>query len=877
MVKFTRTDPNGHFTLKDIPKGNFLVMISYPKYADYVDELEIKDSLATIDLHTVALILKSQLLQEVVVTNKSAIRIKGDTTEFIADSFKVQQGANVEELLKKLPGIQVDKNGKITAQGETVRKVLVDGEEFFGDDPTLVTQNLRADMVDKVQVFDKKSEQANFTGIDDGEKTKTINLKLKDDKKNGYFGKLDAGIGTDGYYNYQAMFNMFRKKRKISAYGIASNTGKTGLNWEENSNYGQSFASNFDYDEAQGFTYTGNEGNDEFGGWQGRYEGKGYPEVLTGGLHFNDKWSDDHQTVNGNYKIMQLKIHGDEQTNTQLILPDTSYYTNQRTSSSNLVMRNRLNASYEIQIDSLSSIKVTGDGGTDHMNTNAHLFSEYRALDSTLVNQMDRTTAYISDVNTLNSNLLWRKKFHKRGRTLSLNLRETYRDNTADGSLYSELSFYGGGVSPKQIVDQHKSFENKNLMFDSRLTYSEPLSASSAILVNYGIVVDNSNSDRASFSKGADGKYNVVDSLYSNDYLFNVFTQRGGLNYNMSKKKLKLNFGSDIGFTNFKQEDIPNKVVTNRDFVNWYPRANISYKFTPNSAISLNYFGSTIQPTIREIQPIANNDDPLNIYVGNPNLRPQFSNRFYLNFNNYKIISERGIYVGVNGNFTADAITSKIYYDSTGRSISQAVNVNGNHNISFYLSYNFKWKKPDITIEINPNYNNSRYASIINNVQNITDNDNYTFGLSFYKYKEKKYSMSLSSSLTYTHSNSSVQSNVNTNYYTYNIHPDVDFYLPWKLQIHSDLDINIRERITAFDANANVYLWNAWFGKKLMKNDVLLIKVSANDILNQNIGFNRTVTTNNITQNTYSTIQRYFMLSAVWNFNKAGTPAPKNN
>ncbi|HMH33634.1 MAG TPA: carboxypeptidase-like regulatory domain-containing protein, partial [Puia sp.] len=365
MVKFTRSDANGHFTLSHIPKGKFLVLISYPKYADYVDELEVKDS-SDIDLHSVSLILKSQLLQEVVVTgNREAIRIKGDTTEFKADSFKVQQGATVEELLKKLPGIQVDKNGKITAQGETVQKVLVDGEEFFGDDPTLVTQNLRADMVDKVQLYDKKSDQSNFTGIDDGQKTKTINLKLKDDKKNGYFGKLDAGVASDGYYNYQAMFNLFKKKKKIAAYGIASNTGKTGLNWRENNSYGQSFANNVDYDENMGyFTWSGSQQEDDLDSWSGQYEGQGFPKVLTAGVHFNNKWSDDRQSINGNYKILQLDVNGNSQTNSQYILPDTLYFNNERKTFSNQILRNRLSGIYEMQFDSTSSIKINADGGT---------------------------------------------------------------------------------------------------------------------------------------------------------------------------------------------------------------------------------------------------------------------------------------------------------------------------------------------------------------------------------------------------------------------------------------------------------------------------------------------------------------------------------
>jgi hypothetical protein len=239
MISFTRTDKNGNFQFKNLHRGQFLIMVNYSEYADFIDDIEIKDSAAILDLPRIMMTLKSQLLKTIVVNGVSSIRLKGDTTEFKADSFKVQPNASVEDLLKKLPGIQVDKNGKITAEGETVQKVLVDGEEFFGDDPTLVTKNLRADMVDKVQVFDKKSDQATFTGIDDGEKTKTLNIKLKEDKKNGYFGKLSAAAGSDGYHDSQAMFNKFKKKEKFSLYGIVSNTGTAGLNWTDQSNFGE--------------------------------------------------------------------------------------------------------------------------------------------------------------------------------------------------------------------------------------------------------------------------------------------------------------------------------------------------------------------------------------------------------------------------------------------------------------------------------------------------------------------------------------------------------------------------------------------------------------------------------------------------------------
>ncbi len=244
LCKFIRSTTNGSFELNKLAAGKYVLLITYPNYADYVDTIRLNDT-SIINLGKLIMTSKANLLREVIVRQQiSSIKMKGDTTEFAADSFKVQPNATVEDLLKKLPGIQIDKNGQITAQGEKIQKILVDGEEFFGDDPTLVTQNLRADMVDKVQVYDKKSDQSTFTGIDDGQKEKTINLKLKDNKKNGYFGKLNASAGSNGYHDSQGMINVFKKKQKFAAYGILSNTGTSGLNWQDRNNYGESFLSN---------------------------------------------------------------------------------------------------------------------------------------------------------------------------------------------------------------------------------------------------------------------------------------------------------------------------------------------------------------------------------------------------------------------------------------------------------------------------------------------------------------------------------------------------------------------------------------------------------------------------------------------------------
>lgn len=875
LIRHTRSDGSGHFRLDTVPKGHYLLLVTYPYYADYVDEIDAPDS-GNLTLPPVPMVLKSKLLETVVVNgSKGAVRIKGDTTEFNADSFRTEAGASVEDLLKKLPGIQVDRNGKITAQGETVKKVLVDGEEFFGDDPTLVTQNLHADMVDKVQVYDKKSDQATFTGIDDGQREKTINLKLKNGKKNGYFGRVTASAGTDGYYDEELMANYFKNKEKLAAYGILSNTGKTGLNWSERDNYGQSVLGSIDVDQTTGsMSFQGN--NDELDTWSGQYEGQGFPSVMTGGLHFNNKWQDETQSLNGNYKYMDMKVNGTSTTNSEYILPDTFYFNNQRQTFKNEIIRQTVDGLYEWKFDSSTSLKVMANGGNDHKTTFNQFESQYLAIDSSLVNSNNRSTTTSGDNHVVNSNILFRKKLHKTGRTFSVNVRENYTDNSSDGYLYSDTKYYtGGSISSDSLVNQFKNYRTITTLIDSKATYTEPLSKYSFLVANYGVVINNSHSDRNSFNQDNGGKYTSLDSLYSNDYVYNILTQRTGVAYSYIKKKLRFSLGGDVGFSHFKQEDLHADTSTGRNFVNWYPTASLNYSFTNMRRLRLNYNGGTTQPSVSQIQPIVTNEDPLNVTVGNPALKPQFANRINLGFNDYKVLTDRGIWINVYTNFTPHDISTSVNVDSTGKRTTQYVNVNGTWSAGGYFSFSFKWKKPDIRFDfhVNPSENNN--VTIVDGLNNITRSKTASFGTGIYKSKEKKYEIGSDFNATYTTSQSTINTGITTNYWTYEIQPFGNLYLPLHFQIHTDGDINIRPKSSAFPTNNNVVVLNAWVGKKFLKNDALLIKVTVYDIFNQQVGFNRTVNSNFITQNTYSTLKRFGLLSVVWNFTKAGTPAPK--
>jgi Outer membrane protein beta-barrel family len=872
LVRFTRSDEKGHFELKAIPAGKYVLLISYPAFADYVEPLTLSDT-SVVQLDKIMLTQRSRLLQEVVIQQKiAAIKIKGDTTEFNAGSFKTEANASVEDLLKKLPGIQVNNKGQITAQGETVKKVLVDGEEFFGDDPTLVTKNLRADMVDKVQLYDKKSDQANFTGIDDGEKSKTINIQLKEDKKRGYFGKLAAGAGDQGYHNSEAMINVFRGKQKLAAFGILSNTGKIGLNWGDREKFG---AGNGELSVNDDGDFEINGQGDDLDGWSGRYQDNGYPLVQTGGLHYGNKWDRDRQNVNANYKIMKLYVDGSKNTVAQDILKDTTYYNNSSEQFKNSIFRNRLSGSYENQIDSNSSIKLMVDGSLDHKITT--MFNTAEVLANTdMVNNSQRKTNSVSDIGGINSSILWRKKLKKKGRTVSVFFAENFNRTNGEGLLDAQTNFYKmGRIDSVQNTDQRKTTNNEAISINSNISYTEPLSKSSSLVVNYGINLDNSHSNRLSFNQNSEGKYTMMDSLYSNDYAFNILTHKGGLSYAYTNKKVRVNIGSNMGLTSFRQKDMFRDHERDRNFVNWYPKAIFRYNMSSQRRLSLTYNGSTQQPGIDQLQPILVNDDPVNVVIGNPNLKPSFNNSFNVNFSDYKVMTSRGIWVGLSYSTTSNAISDRSVLDGSGKRTTQAVNVNGNSNARVYSNFNWKIAPIDLRIGTGVNGGMTRNVNYVNDIYNVTKSGNIGLNFSASKNKEKKYGMYFDASANYNTSVSSVQTALRTNYWTYNINPNIDIYLPLKIELHGDMNCMIRQKTPVFTSNNNVAIVNASVAKKFGKKELVQINFSMSDILNQNIGFDRSVSTNRITQTTYSTIGRYGMLSFIWNFNKLGAAAPK--
>lgn len=873
MESFTRVKEDGTFSLKVSAPGKYILMSAFPGFVDFVDKFDVKEPIT--DYGLVPMISRTNLMKEFVFTDEfAAIKIKGDTVEYVADSFKVKDNATVEELLKKLPGLQVDKDGNIQAHGQKVEKLLVDGEEFFTDDPAVVSKSLQAKAVDKVQVFDKKSDQAEFTGIDDGEVTRTVNLQLKDNMKRGYFGKVAAGGGAGDdrtYFENQAMANYFKGKKKLSVFGIMANTGKIGLGWDDRDKFGG--GNNITTD---GETTTTTFTSDEFDSWDGQYNGRGFPKAWTGGVHFSDKWNEDKHHIGSNYRYAKQNIESIDNTFSQVILPDSNYFSNDTKDEFKSGQRHNVSGLYEWKTDSLSTLKLTASADyTNSINRSEYHMQNLRENGDTFLTN-DRVINNESTQKRIISGMNWRKKFNKERRTFMINFDQRYEESVSTGFLTSTNTFAG---SLRDLTDQKKDNENTSLILGGSTIYTEPISKHMAVSLEYKLSVNNSSSKRTTFNKTAPNAdvYDDFDSTFSNNYAYNIVTHTGGTNLSWDYKKIDFSAGLSAATTNFNQTDLLVDTSFSYGIFNLFPKAMMRYKISKQTSFRFNYYGNTRQPTIRQIQPLQDNTNPNNIAIGNDTLTQEFRNNFSINIHDYKVLSGRWIYVYGGFNLIDNAITQSETIDSVGKRTYQYVNVDGN-----YSGYGgggigkriIKWRT-QVGMGFNTSIN--RTNNFVNGVQNTSNYNSYTISQNAnYETKNEKLDIRYDISFSYNDNNATISA-LATSYWTMNYSFDIDYELPWKLEIGTDFNYYVRERTVVFDQNNNVFKWNAYVAKTFLKNDQLELRASVFDILNQNIGFNRYANNNQITENNYNTIRRYGMISLIWNFTKMAAGATPEN
>lgn len=858
MVTYTRADAEGKFGFKNISDtANFILFFTYPQYVSFTYKVDMKNAKDGImDVGKITMPLKAILLQEVLVKSQvSAIKIKGDTTEYDAGSFKVHPNATVEELLKQLPGLQVDQQGNITAQGQKVKKVLVDGEEFFSDDPTLVTRNFRADMIDKVQVYDKKSDAAAFTGIDDGVKDKTINLKIKEDKNHGLFGKIEGGGGPD-YYNSQGMINFFKGKRKLSVFGSNSNVGQSGLGYGDRWKIGA-------VDEEQGFSFGGDDNSK-----------KGLPNITTGGTHFDKKWNKDKSSINGNYNFSYSAIRGNESVNSQNNLPSGIILSNSNSQFNNSNSSHKLNGKFIQKLD--TTLTFTAYVNSSFLNSRTHNSSvvENRRGDRTHLydNQTSNDEEKVENKNNLK--LSWEKKLGKKGRTLAFHTDDTFLKNTSNGKNISTSQFFDASSRPEKtaILNLQKNTDSHWNTLSFSTVYTEPLSKKLSLILNYTLSNEGGQDDQRSYA--IDEKVAALNTAFSTFMNTLTWGYQGGAALNYSGEKLKLRVGNDVKAVKMNMESRYDALTLKKQFTNWRPSAEFRYMFNQYKAIIIHYNGTSVNPDRTQFIPFKYNNTQLTNYINNPNLTNSFSNSFSLNYWSSRVISGSFLYAFAHYSRLSNPIVMANNVSPSGIYSYQYVNMTGytNTNYVFSSEYSIKIKFCDMRVNTGIGLEGSKTYSLINEAVNEMNNTNPNLSLGLSKYKEKKYRFEVRGNFRYTFNESSLQPAIKNNAFNYTLNPSarVDLFKKW--EIHTDADYFWQGKTQAFGNNFHRLIWNAGIGRKLLKNDQLTISFSCHDLLNQNNGFSRTASTTFFSENRYTTIQRFFLISALWNFNKFYTP-----
>jgi len=864
VVGFTMSDDQGNFEYKGINEGSYRIIVKM------IGSSVLKKNFAITtqnpDVFLGNLELQPENIEGIVIKGEVApVEIKQDTVEFNAGAFKTKPNATTEDLLKKLPGVEVSKDGTVKAQGEQVRKVLVDGKPFFGDDPKAATKNLPANMIEKVQLIDQMSDQSQFTGVDDGNREKVINITTKKDMKKGTFGRAIAGAGTDERYEGNLSLNRFNDNQQISLIASANNINS------QNFTLGNSF----------GGQNSGGGGNFRTGGGNiqrianafgasNTNNSNGITTVWSAGLNFNDEFGKNAKwKVNGNYFFNNSELDVAQNTKRQTILPDSTFFTFQDNNNTTKTNNHRLNFRIDYQIDSLNSLRIVPNISitqTDYNN-----LSIGRTLSNELAPINNANTSNLSDNAqlTYSNLLLYRHKFRKRGRTFSANV--TVSGSTQDSKDFNNVlnEFYvADTVGFSQDTRQQAKQDNNNISFRGGLSYTEPLTRKHSLEFNYEGTNSRNLTDRRVFDfDEVTQDYILPNNQLTNDFDNKFFSNRLGLNLITTKLKYNYTLGFAAQYATQNNLDLTRNTKFNREFINLFPNAQFRYNFGRNRRLRIDYRGSTNQPSSTQLQPVPDNTNPLNITQGNPDLKQEVVNTLRANFVSFNITKFSSFFAFASVSNTANKIANTTTVTPFGAQINSYQNTNGVWNALAFAGVGLPLKGNSLVLSLNTNLALNKNKSFINNTENTSST--YIVGQGariVWNYKENL-DFNLSGNINYNIAEYSLQPQNNVNYFTNTVIADVTYTFRNGLILGTEVDYFVNSGL-ADGFNQNYTIWNASIAKQVFKDKRGEIKLRVYDGFKQNVGISRTVSETYIQDVSNVVLQRYFMLSFTYNINR---------
>lgn len=829
FVKGVTSLREGSFSLSTKP-GRFLVKVSFMGFMPYYKSLRIGTSPKVVQLGTIPLKPDAVLLEEtVIVAQAPPVVMEGDTTVFNASAHRVPEGSALEELVKKLPGAEIDEDGKLTINGEAITKIIMDGEEFFINDPKVALKELTADMVDKLKAYKKKSDMARITGVDDGKEQMVLDLSIKPSMKQGWNGRLEGGYGNDNHYNGRAMANRFKDKMNISLNANASDNGIS-----SNKNAGINF-----YQRNSKLKYGG---------------------------------SIDYRKSNRN---SWSKRHTEE-----FLDNNSSQYSNQHSNSTG--GNNALSADIRLewQLDSLTSLIFRPSVSyTDGKTTSGNL-SESLNNDLEPINRKKASNRNLTDRLSTNGSILINRKLNNKGRNVALRFYYNMGNDQTDRYALSHTEYFKYQDSVKV---QNQWIDHKNINRDYRIqfTYIEPVFTNRFLELDYSYQNRNARSEKYAYNwEEAMEEYSQQpDTAQSNCYQNTYSIHRAGMSFRTIRSTYFYTVGLDVeaqksaNHTYVQDNTLDN---LSRNVVNYAPNIHFRYTFSKRTTLQADYRGRSSQPSMTDLQPVKDSSDPLHIQIGNPQLKPSFTNDISTNFSTYFTKSTASLNARVSYSNTFNSVARIITYEeTTGARTTQPINVNGNWRLNgtFTFSTPLRNKKFTMSTYTNTDFHNSVGFTVVDKELDAVKSTTTNLFLSERlrgNYRSDLFDLGLSAEIRYRKSGNSIKTDNERETFDYSFSADTNINLPWDIKVSSDINCRIKKGYGGQSDRTRTLL-NAQISKSFLKKKKATVRLRFYDILRENESLERSVSGNSIVDRESNTSRTYFMAFVAYRFNTFGS------
>lgn len=852
----TVSGKTGMFIFK-VLASKFIIVATAPEYTTYTQEYRFNNAYSIFQLGDIMLYPNNKLLENVEVT-VSSIVVKEDTIEYKASMFTVKEGAVVEDILKKLPGLEVNKNGEITAQGKPVYKIKVNGKDFFGNDIKMATRELPANIIDKIQVIDDYGELAARTGIKTDEPAKIINLQLKKDKHNGIFGNAVAGYGNSSTYQAKLSANFFSDRSQLSVYGNSNNinngnviTGKSGTAAGIMS-MGAAAAAN------------GNMGAQAYN--------NGIPDGSSTSYAMGTNYRADFGKQNsfyGSYNYTRRNSNGLREQFMEHIYPAVSYFNDNHFNYTNHNNNHQAFLNLELYPDSMSFLKISPEIFFSRSNNISN--TDYNFY----LNNVKTSEGFTRD-STGNSmpafgiSILYNRYFTKQGRNFAASLRANTTKSDQDtrrpgfNRIFNTQGGYSDSVQDQQIKQNNSGFD-----YNIYITYTEPFLKNSYIDLTWLYDFSRSENNRDVFVQQPGSALLLFNDDLSEAYTNSASSNRIGLNYRTVKKKY--NYTAGITIVPVKTAiDIEKKdsLINSKSVINFSPLARFNYAFSRSKNVSVGYRGYNRQPNYLQLLPVRDISNQQFQREGNPGLKPEFTHTVNLSYNSFNLVTGSSFFSSLNF-FTIQnkIVNNSILLDSSGAQLTRPENMNGFYSMSAWYTYSKPFQKNRYKIKYSGSINYNHDALLVNNKKEKGNNVNISQGLRFEYNNNKWLEFGLEANYMMTSSRNLVNANTRSDFSSWVLCNNLSMTLFKNLVINYDYELIINNGLEA-SINRNVNLLNITAEKKLLKKKSLYLGFGAYNVFNQQFSLNRQVLGNSIIDNRSVQLSGYFICTLTYKWNK---------